>query len=159
LEKQFDSTGVLDTFANLARMVSLDTIVAIGRQLMRGHKPASFNYAAKFGITDQARPVKEAVVVEENPEPIVAMPEPPAYQATGGEVSSNPACKNCQSENLSIVYGKFGYYFKCSACDGNTPIKIGCGIDGHNERIRKEGQRFFRECADCGSSSIYFVNP
>lgn len=57
-----------------------------------------------------------------------------------------------------MQYGKYGYYFKCADCDGNTPIKIGCGHDGHKERIRKDGVKFFRECEQCKTSSLYFVN-
>ncbi|MBU3989242.1 MAG: hypothetical protein KJ702_08030, partial [Gammaproteobacteria bacterium] len=47
----------------------------------------------------------------------------------------------------------------CAACEGNTPIKLGCGVDGHKERIRKEGRKFYRECTECKSSSLFFENP
>jgi len=68
-------------------------------------------------------------------------------------------CRRCQATNISIQYGKFGYYFKCDNCDGNTPIKLDCGKEGHKERLRKDGLRFYRECADCQSSAMYFTNP
>lgn len=69
------------------------------------------------------------------------------------------ACRGCGSAALSIVWGKYGYYFKCGACSGNTPFSVGCGGADHKERIRKDGRHFYRECADCGTSSLYFTNP
>jgi hypothetical protein len=58
---------------------------------------------------------------------------------------------------LSVQYGKFGYYFKCGDCEGNSPIKLTCSA-GHKERIRKDGAKFFRECAECKTSALYFEN-
>lgn len=69
------------------------------------------------------------------------------------------ACRNCGGAALSIVWGKYGYYFKCGDCSGNTPFSVGCGGADHKERIRKDGRHFYRECADCGTSSLYFTNP
>lgn len=68
-------------------------------------------------------------------------------------------CRACSSANLAIEYGKYGYYFKCRDCLGNTPIKLGCGHAGHKERLRKEGPKFFRECAECKTSLAFFQNP
>ncbi|WP_305824636.1 nuclease-related domain-containing protein [Massilia brevitalea] len=69
------------------------------------------------------------------------------------------ACRSCGGAALSIVWGKYGYYFKCGECSGNTPFSVGCGGADHKERIRKDGRQFYRECADCGTSSLYFTNP
>ncbi|MDK9718522.1 MAG: NERD domain-containing protein [Trichlorobacter sp.] len=134
------------------KIIGTDTLREFGEKLVRLHRPGSINYAAKFGLTELAEvPVISAP-------PIIATPEAPVYAPAPARAENKPTCKSCRSENLAIIYGKFGYYFKCGACDGNTPLKISCGKDGHNERIRKDGQKFFRECADCGSSSLYFVN-
>jgi predicted RNA-binding Zn-ribbon protein involved in translation (DUF1610 family) len=92
-------------------------------------------------------------------EAIVASPPAPVYSPVAYESKDALICRKCKSQKIEIQYGKFGYYFKCNDCAGNTPIKIACGIIGHNERIRKEGKKFFRECSDCGSSSVYFTNP
>lgn len=135
------------------RIVGSDTMLEFGEKLVRLHRPGTINYAAKFGL-EGAGNVENGAVAS-----VVAMPEPPPYTASAGEKRDKPVCRSCQSGNISILYGKFGYYFKCGDCGGNTPIKITCGNDGHNERIRKDGQSFFRECSDCGSSRLYFVNP
>jgi hypothetical protein len=150
-DKQFDEGGMLGTFGSLARMISPETVQEISHRLLRLHKPATFDYAAKFGINEN--PESEIYKAKVTPEPVV--------NAVALEQTSNdkPKCRSCGTDNLSIAYGKYGYYFKCLICDGNTPIKLGCGKDGHKERLRKDGRNFYRECAECGSSALYFVNP
>ncbi len=53
-EKQFlkriAEEGVLDTFTSISKLVSLETIEEMGRKLIAAHKPASFNFAGKFGV-------------------------------------------------------------------------------------------------------------
>lgn len=148
VEKEMEKKSVLE----VAKIIGTDTLREFGEKLVRLHRPGTIDYAAKFGVKEESVPAPVVAPF------VVAMPEAPTYTATPVSGAKNPACKVCQSEQLAIVYGKFGYYFKCSACEGNTPIKINCGKDGHSERIRKEGQSFYRECSDCGSSSIYFIN-
>lgn len=147
IDKRFEKEGLLETIASMAKFVSSDTIMDIGRQLVRQHQPIKFDCAARFGLSE----VSPAVSV-------VEQPAPKAYVAASGQPDSNPKCRSCASGNLSAQYGKYGYYFKCTDCDSNTPIKIGCGKDGHKERIRKDGPRFFRECEQCATSNLYFVN-
>ena len=85
-----------------------------------------------------------------------------AVAGASGEDRSQPGpehqCRHCHSSALAVTYGQYGYYFKCQDCEGNTPIKISCGRDGHKERIRKAGERFYRECAECKSSRLFYVN-
>jgi hypothetical protein len=145
IEKVIDAQNVL---GSLAKFVSGETVEEIGRALVAMHRPATFDYAARFGgqvpaVVDQ---VVQAVVGE-----VAAIVAP--------STESTPVCRSCGSAKLSIQYGKFGYYFKCGDCNGNTPIKISCGIDGHKERIRKDGRAFYRECAECKSSQVFFTNP
>lgn len=149
VEKEMDKKSVVE----VAKIIGTDTLREFGEKLVRLHRPGTIDYAAKFGVKVEQVPPPAAAQF------VVAMPEAPTYTATPESGAKKPVCKGCQSETLAIVYGKYGYYFKCSSCDGNTPIKINCGNDGHSERIRKDGQTFYRECADCGSSTIYFINP
>jgi hypothetical protein len=72
---------------------------------------------------------------------------------------AKPCCRSCQSPNLRIEYGKYGYYFKCSACDGNTPINVACSTCSAKYRIRKSAERFWAECENCNSSTPYWENP
>ncbi|MBL0226793.1 MAG: NERD domain-containing protein [Geobacteraceae bacterium] len=133
------------------KIVSSETLRDFIEKIARLHRPGSFDYAAKFGISNNANSVVQAVE-------IVAAPAAPAYVPVALENKSALTCRSCKSEKLSVMYGKFGYYFKCSDCESNSPIKISCGKDGHKERIRKDGLDFFRECADCNSSTLFFTN-
>lgn len=144
-DKNMDTKSVIE----VTKIIGPDTLRDFAEKLARLHRPGSIDYVAKFGFKSGA----DTQAITDCP---VVMPAPVQVTAS---VEYKPQCKSCRSEKLSIVYGKFGYYFKCAECDDNTPIKITCGKDGHSERIRKDGQRFFRECAECGTSNMYFINP
>lgn len=144
IDKTFDSKGVLATFGAASKMVSTETLKELSHAVAALHKPIKIDYRAKFGLDKQ---VAESITTYETPKPA---PETPKLDAH--------LCRKCKSQNLSIQYGRYGYYFKCSDCDGNTPIKLSCGKPGHKERLRKQGLNFYRECADCDSSTLYFTN-
>lgn len=148
LLKGIDNESILRTVTSMAKFVSAETVADIGKELIALHRAATFDYAAKFGLSDMA---SYNHAVNEPASEYKARPTKPAR--------TQPSCKNCGDGRLSIQYGKFGYYFKCADCGNNMPIKLGCGNDNHRERIRKDGHRFFRECGQCGTSSLYFLNP
>lgn len=144
VEKDLDKQSMMTA---LSRIVGSDTLEQIARRLIALHRPVSINYKAKFGVIES--PVSEMVSRTKAIEQ-VTLPE---------VISGKHVCRACSSEKLSIQHGKFGYYFKCAECESNTPIKIGCANNGHKERIRKDGLRFFRACAECGSTALFFENP
>jgi hypothetical protein len=148
VEKNMNGKSIVEA----PKIIGGDTLREFGEKLVRLHRPNSINYVAKFGLQNVE------ATQDVSPVPIVATPEAPVYSPVSHDNAGKLTCRKCNSTKLAIMYGKFGYYFKCGDCDGNTPIKITCGNDGHNERIRKDGKKFFRECSDCGSSSLYFVN-
>jgi hypothetical protein len=151
LETDIEKKGVIDL---LSKVVSAETTENIARQLIRLHRPISFNYAAKFGLSNE---ISKEVSADQSKS--VTQTEQTSYEASDAPLnSSSMKCKKCGSTKIQVNYGKFGYYFKCSDCNGNSPIKIECGIDGHNERLRKEGLKFFRECSQCKTSSLFFTN-
>lgn len=155
LDKRFEQEGVFERLASTAKLVSLETLMDIGQQLIQRHQPAKFNYAARFGLAD----ADSAALVVEEPDPVAYVAEAAPAVAEQQKVDNGVKCRSCESGNLSVQYGKYGYYFKCADCDGNTPIKVSCGKEDHKERIRKDGPKFFRECEQCKTSSLYFVNP
>jgi len=146
LDKNLQSEGVVGTFGNLARFVGPETLKDIASRIVALHVPASFDYASKFGVTELPKTQDHS-------------PESSPKKEAPGSNTEDLKCRWCGShDDLNIQYGKYGYYFKCNGCDGNTPIKIDCGQEGHKERIRKEKNKFFRECADCKTSTLFFVN-
>ena len=94
---------------------------------------------------------------EADSEPPADDPEPPMAEADPQEHS----CRHCQGHDLEILYGKYGYYFKCldQDCSGNTSIKIHCDVCGKPERVRKQGQNFTRNCEACDTASHFHTNP
>jgi hypothetical protein len=89
-------------------------------------------------------PTPKAVVPAEAVNATIA----PALRAT---------CRHCKSQQVNVVYGRYGYYLKCDGCDGNTNIQTNCASCGDKERIRKDRNHFFAECG-CGSSRFYHKN-
>jgi predicted RNA-binding Zn-ribbon protein involved in translation (DUF1610 family) len=67
-------------------------------------------------------------------------------------------CKKCGSYNINILYGKFGYYFKCKKCGENMSVKEYCAKCGQQLKLRKDGNQFYIECKKCGTSKPFFKN-
>ena len=74
-------------------------------------------------------------------------------------VAQPPICQHCHSSSLSVEYGKYGYYLKCSECSGNTSIKAVCPTCNAKAKIRKSGKQFYAECASCETSTLFHTNP
>jgi len=87
---------------------------------------------------------------------VTASAEPPPLPANLS-ATAVPVCKTCNAGSGEILYGKFGYYFRCEGCGGNTAIRFVCQ-PGHKPRLRKDGLSFYRECAECRSSALYYRN-
>lgn len=134
--KSFDDANGLKALGAAARLVSIETLTNIANQLCALHRPIQIDYNAKFGISNA---------------PSVNIPQVSTL--------SKPVCRHCNSAQLSVAYGKYGYYFKCIECEGNTALKVLCVKESCKARIRKDNQQFYRECTTCNSSSLYFTNP
>lgn len=146
-----DSIGL--SLRAMLKSVAYEVIEDIGYQLIKLHKPITFDYRAKFGIdkTEIHEPAQKSLV-ESNVNNIISSPK-----ITEAEKALH-VCKKCNSANVKIQYGKFGYYYKCGDCNGNTNIKIECSVTGHNAKLRKDGNQFYQECPECKSSVLYFQN-
>lgn len=83
-EKMIDDKSVVE----MAKIIGTDTIREFGGKLVRLHRQGSFNYAAKFGITEQPASVPTAA-----PELLEAVKEPPAPHYGAAAV-----CQECGAE-------------------------------------------------------------
>lgn len=159
LSDSMNSVGGM--LGGLSKVLFGESAEAIAKQLIGLHRPIAIDYEAKFGMSvapptdaiSTSLPIDSAKINVE----VVPMSARSAFVTTSIQVAA-PACKECAGTRLDVEYGKFGYYFKCKGCDANTALKIGCGIPGHKERIRKSKSTFYRECEQCDSSSIFHVN-
>ena len=136
--KDIDNDNALVLLAKTAKLVSGETVEHVGRQLAACHRPPAFNANVAPKTTPAAQPTVESQATKTRP--------------------AGPSCKTCSLDAGSILHGKFGYYFKCSGCGGNTAIRFTCQ-PGHSPRLRKDKESFFRECADCGTSTLFHRNP
>ncbi|MFN4250433.1 nuclease-related domain-containing protein [Deinococcus sp.] len=68
------------------------------------------------------------------------------------------ACRACSSVNVTVQFGKYGYYLKCADCGGNTPAKPVCAACGQPGKVSKRGLEFTASCAG-GHSWAYWTNP
>lgn len=132
----------------------------MAKNLVRLHKPITMDYEAKFGMQGALAGAANlpAVAASLAEVPAVVPAAPPLAVPDPGTIARSPSCKACGGAELTIEYGKFGYYFKCKGCGANTAVRISCGVDGHKERIRKSKQTFYRECEECSSSRVFYVN-
>ncbi len=71
----------------------------------------------------------------------------------------SPKCKECDSTNIKINWGQYGYYFKCDNCNKNTAIKKVCPICNRRMKLRKDSRDFFIECPACKTSVHFYRNP
>lgn len=146
-QAEVDKEGVLATLAMAAKIVSRETIAEMARLLIAGHKPHVVDYAAKLGMRSTLA--------------ASAPPAPPAPPVTVPPTRTDTAClcKHCQSSDVEMVYGKYGYYFKCRSCARNTPPPNGCDKKGCSSRIRKSGPEFTQYCEACGWERPLHTNP
>ncbi len=126
------------------------TMGKISDYLLRSHKPQIIN--------DKKNNDKDIEVIEKKED------KSPVKQITKNENKVIPeeteikSCGKCGSKNTEIAYGKYGYYFKCKECNGNTSIKLKCKENSCKPRIRKAKLKFYKECSACGTSELYFEN-
>jgi hypothetical protein len=148
LDKHTKDIGAIELFSNVGRIVSRETIEKVGRLLKYSHKPITINYLGKFGLSERLdkQPKKQ------NTQPIEKV-------KSAQSVKCDSSCSKCNSENTTILSGRYGYYFKCRDCQGNTAIKLKCATKGCELRIRKQKDQFFEECATCKSSRLFYKNP
>jgi len=144
-----DKMSTLKVFKKLGSSMSIDKVREIANLLVKNHKPKSFDYLKKYSIKKDTtnKPIqayiKESVL--NNP--------------TLANESSSFLCSKCKSPNIEIRYGKYGYYFKCRFCNGNTSIKLSCSSDKCKPKLKKNRLNFYQVCDVCGVNRLFFKNP
>ena len=146
IERDIEDVSPLEALLKAPKIVSAETVRKFAQQLAARHSPL----VRAAAVSPQQPPATES-------NPTAIRTEYRAEVATSAE-PAGPACKGCHSNVGSILYGQYGYYFKCKSCQVNTAIRFACK-PGHKPRLRKAGTQFFRDCEDCNTSTLYFINP
>lgn len=123
-----------------------DTMVKISNYLVQSH-------TSKINAEDDT----EIIEKKENEEGFTNKSPNNEEEAPSDETEIK-TCEKCGSKNIEVAYGKYGYYFKCRDCSGNTSIKLSCKDDTCKPRIRKKKLKFYKECSSCGTSELFFEN-
>ncbi len=133
IDDRFEANNFLVDVIKSGVPVRVDRDVRdIGRRLISLHRPATFDYAARFGLSEST----SKAYIGENVKPSKVRALRPRMSAP------EPRCRHCDSTDMVVQYGRYGYYFKCNACGKNTSIDVSLCRNGHKERIRKEDHVF-----------------
>lgn len=149
-EKTFGSFGLTD--AEMTRIQAF---------LRNRHVPAPAEAvsAAPEPAHTRAAPVSVPPAEPARPERHSAAPVRTA-QERQAQARPRPdvACRACSSANVTVQFGKYGYYLKCGDCGGNTPAKPVCAACGQPGKVSKRGLEFTATCAG-GHTWVYWTNP
>ena len=142
-----DKMGTIELFKSLGVIMKIDRAKEIAEFLVKHHTPKTYDYAKKYPIKKELPTVQS--IQSASKETIVEK----AIQET-----HTKNCSKCESNEIEIVYGKYGYYFKCLSCEGNTAIKLSCTDSKCKPKIKKSKLNFYHVCENCGKDELYFGN-
>lgn len=142
--------------------IRVEELEAVAKFLLEWHVAGGSTDAAEtpavaaIPSVPKAPPTRKPVAPRADPppppSPVVATTAPPSKSAPAGAI----VCRGCGGKSLTAHWGKYGYYWKCADCSGNTPMPTSCsicgaeGTRGRTVRIRKESAKYFRACEACG---------
>ncbi|WP_028116661.1 nuclease-related domain-containing protein [Ferrimonas senticii] len=127
----------LKTLINSDPLFNQDELTSIGDFLLAQHRPSAAS--------------------KQLPAPLIE----PINDSAASSQAAELACKRCNSTTtLSGCWGKYGYYVRCSACQSNTAMRGNCGnCASSNTTVQKQGASYFRQCNDCQSLTLVFIQP
>jgi hypothetical protein len=99
-------------------------------------------------VVVQIEPVATSALLEE---------APATYSAVVETDIIGLACKKCGSEqNLTAMYGQYGYYVRCGQCGTNTSMKTACPeCSSTKTRVRKRGNEYWLQCECSALRKLY----
>ena len=104
LDKELDNRSVVSVFASAAKIVGTDTLEEFAQKIIRLHRPGTFNYAAKFGIDENA--------VQANTSPL------PTTKPQENDKATTKACDQCGTG----VEEKVAYYCRINKAKFNGKV-------------------------------------
>lgn len=153
--ENIDKMGTIELFKSLGGVMSFKRVEEIANFLIKNHKPKKFDYAKKY-------PIKKENKVSNNKgnKPIQAhIKESVLNNPNIIQNNKNTAfCSKCKSPNIEIRYGKYGYYFKCLFCKGNTSISLKCTDKNCKPKLKKRKLNFYQVCEVCKKDELFFTN-
>ncbi len=125
--------------------------------LLSQHAQLVFSYRAPH--PEPQSPQSRPVATPARP-PTPAQVTKPATVATSTHLDPL-VCIKCASTNIEVVYRR-DYCILCADCNGYTALGLACTACNQRAKIRKQGERFFRDCdherGGCGASTLFWIN-
>jgi hypothetical protein len=146
-DEKVDKMGTIEVFKTLGTIMKLDRVKEIAGFLLKSHKPKTYDYEKKY-------PIKKEL---ESFQPIETNTEKSIIKKSLKQTNTK-LCSKCKNDDIEVVYGKYGYYFKCQFCDGNTAIKLSCSHKECKPKIKKSKLNFYQVCEVCGLNELFFTN-
>ena len=164
-ERLKKENSLFNTNASGGYQLSEADVVRISDFLLARHRPIATGAGSPVSREFNSR---EQIVPQLPSEDLLPLPAAPPYpfitpnsvplEMAFSLTSVRQTCRHCLGTSIMVEYGRYGYYFKCAGCGGNTPIKAICPDCSARARIRKNGAEFFTECGDCGKSNLFHAN-
>jgi hypothetical protein len=92
------------------------------------------------------------------PAPIAEQQRPPQVVEVAAPQPARITCRHCKSTDVTGLHGRYGYFVKCNACQGNTSMDQTCTNCKAKARIQKSGPKFSRVCEACGKQVVVHEN-
>ena len=171
-------TGSIDRKGSFPQVNKADLIPDRIREIVKRHKNARglFSMNVKDGVynfkAEEVEAIRQWFVAHHYPITLVAQPKiektPVVAESRSAYVAGQPSpispqssisalgrCEKCGAQ-CSILWGKFGYYWKCPQCQSNMPIKEHCPSCQGKIKLRKDKQRFYKYCDQCKTPEVLY---
>lgn len=134
----------------------VDRVVAIVRRLAAG--PKQFDAAKRKQIAEHLLAIYVPLRGSARRPAVEPKPAKPSEPVRPAHVAE-PKCKHCGSGALHAQYGRYGYFFRCLSCTGNTKMSRACPSCGADlQRVRKDRLNFFVDCDRCRRTTRVYTN-
>jgi len=154
-DSESEKMSTISAFKSLGKIMTLGRALEIAKLLIKFHKPHKIDYSKKYNITIDYQPIGQNKCMQAFIKEEVLSKKVDICRQVHNEIA---LCSKCKSPNLEIRYGKYGYYFKCLFCNGNTSLHLTCKTEKCKPRLRKKKLKFYKVCDICKTEELFFEN-
>ena len=134
-----------------------DEVEKITQFFLTYHLPLKSETTPKTTQPEEAE--ADVVQPKETLPPVPPKPSLSPQVHHAASAASPPArlgiCEKCGTQ-CEILWGKYGYYWKCTVCGANMPIKEYCPACRGKMKLRKAKRRFFKYCQPCKTPELLY---
>ncbi|TWU23246.1 Nuclease-related domain protein [Novipirellula galeiformis] len=134
------------------------------KQLEEHHIPA-FTDEEMESVKDFLASRRRGAAAAKSPKPpavpkkVAIAKEVASTQPSNGAPPFEVKCDGCDAKDVEILYGRYGYYFRCRVCDTKKTVPQKCEVCSEKAKLRKKANCFYRDCQSCGTPILLHTNP